>query len=160
DALLYPMNPTIEGRQKWTADFAQTLGKVERSIEGGDIDPLVLIEIARAVSWHAHHGAEETSAVARRILAFVPDGLEFRTLRALVDGHGLIIERDADFQKQQENWNEYLNALVDDMLRYYPDGEALRAFVERQLAHIKSSHAGASSSSYVLYSRLVAASPS
>jgi len=157
EALRYPMNPTMEACQRWTAHFVQTLSKIKLSIRAGNIDPLVVIEVARAVSWHAYHGPEETSVAARRILASLPDSLEFRTLLALADGHGHIL-RHTDFHTHQAKWNEYLSTLVEDLLQHYPDGETPRAFIERQLAHIKSHHAGASSSPYVLYWRLISAS--
>src|SRR5258708_29191897 len=120
------MNQNLEARQRWTAHFVETLSKVELSIRAGNIDPLVVIEVARAVSWHAYHGPEETSVAARRILASLPDSLEFRTLLALADGHGHIL-RHTDFHTHQANWNEYLSTLVEDLLQHYPDGETPRA---------------------------------
>ena len=53
---------------------------------------------------------------------------------------------------------KYLSALVADLLQAYPDGEALREFVARHVAHIKAHHSGASSSPYILYWRLITAS--
>src|SRR5205807_5675890 len=102
-----------------------------------------------AISWHAHHGAEETSTAARRILDSLPNSLEFRSLLALVDGYGHIIERYTDYQEHDKKWSEYLSALVADLLQAYPDGEALRAFIARHVVHIKTHHSGASSSPYV-----------
>ena len=158
EALRYPMNVTVETRQKWTADFVQTLDKVAVSIRSGNIDPLVSIEVAHAISWHAHHGVEETSAAAHRILDSLPNSLEFRTLLALVDGYGHIIERYTDYQEHEKKWGEYLGALVEDLLQAYPDGEALRAYLARHVAHIKAYHSRASSSPYVLFWRLITAS--
>ena len=71
EALRYPMDITMEARQKWTADFVRTLEKIAVSIRSGNIDPLVSIEVAHAISWHAHHGMDETRAAARRILELV-----------------------------------------------------------------------------------------
>ena len=158
EALRYPMNITLETQQKWTADFVRTLDKVELSIRGGNVDPLVSIEIAHAISWHAHHGVEDTSAAARRILDSLPDSLEFRALLALVDGYGHIFERYTDYQEHEKKWGEYLSALVADLLKAYPDGESLREFIARHVAHIKAHHSSASSSPYVLYWRLITAS--
>jgi hypothetical protein len=152
------MDITEETRRKWTADFVQTLDKVALSIRSGNIDPLVSIEVAHAISWHAHHGAEETSAAARRILDSLPNSLEFRSLLALVDGYGHIIERCTEYQEHEKKWGEYLSALVADLLETYPDGEALRAFIARHVVHIKVHYSGASSSPYVLYWRLITAS--
>ena len=89
---------------------------------------------------------------------FVANLLEFRALLALVDGYGHIIERHTDYQAHEKKWGEYLSALVADLLRAYPDGEALRAYLARHVAHIKAHHSGASASPHVLYWRLVTAS--
>ena len=83
----------------------------------GNIDPLVSIEIAHAISWHAHHGVEETSAAARRNSGVVARTLEFRALLALVDGYGHIIERYTDYQAHEKKWGEYLSTLVADLCR-------------------------------------------
>jgi hypothetical protein len=152
------MDVTAATQQKWTSDFVQTLDKVALAIRSENIDPLVSIEIAHAVSWHVYRGVEETRVAARRILDSLPDSLEFRSLLALVDGYGHIINLHADYREHEKKWNEYLTALVADLLRGYPNGEALRTFIARHVAHIKAHHSGASSSPYVLYRRLIAAS--
>lgn len=160
EALRYPMDSPIEARQKWTADFVQTLTKSEHSIRDNDIDSLVLIEIAHAVSWHAHYGPEETGQVARRIIDSLPDSLDFRTMLTLIDGHGHIIERYADYHHHQAKWNERLTRLVDDLLRAYPDGEALRAFIASRVSHIQKYYSRTTSTPYLLYWRLIMASAS
>ena len=158
EALRYPMDITLETRQKWTADFVQTLDKIALPIQSQNVDPLVVIEVAHAISWHAHHGVEETRAAAHRILDALPNTLEFRSFLALVDGYGHIIERYTDYHEHEKKWGEYLSALVADLLQAYPDGEALREFIARHVAHIKAHHSGASSSPYILYWRLITAS--
>jgi hypothetical protein len=72
--------------------------------------------------------------------------------------YGHIIERYTDFKEHEKKWGEYLSALVADLLRDFPDGEALRAYLARHVAHIKAHHFSASSSPYVLYWRLITAS--
>ena len=158
EALRYPMDPTLEARQKWTEEFAQTLDKVALSIRSRNLDPLVSIEVAHAVSWHAQHGLEETKAAARRILDALQNTLDFRSLRALVDGYGHTIKLHADLREHAEKWDKYLASLTAELLQTYLDGEALRAFIARHVAHIKAYHSSVSSSPYVLYSRLIAAS--
>jgi transcriptional regulator with XRE-family HTH domain len=158
EALRYPMNVTLETRQKWTADFVQTLDKVLLAIRTCELDPLVSIEVAHAISWHAHHGMEETKAAAHRILDALPNTLEFRSLLALADGYGHIIKLDADFREHAKKWDVYLDTLAAELLQAYPDGEALRDFIARHVAHIKAYHSSASASPYVLYWRLITGS--
>ena len=83
EALRYPMDVTMEARQKWTADFVQTLTGSRFLFAARILIPLVSIEVAHAISSHAHHGIDETRAAARRIIGSLPNSLDFRTLLAL-----------------------------------------------------------------------------
>jgi transcriptional regulator with XRE-family HTH domain len=160
EALRYPMDADETARQEWTKEFVQTLTKIQQTIQVGNIDPLVVIEVARAISWHAHHGPAETRAASLRTLRGLPRSLEFRTLLTLVDAYGqLLIERHANFEAHQAWWKEHISELVAELLRAYPDGEALRGFVEQQIAHIKSNSPRASFSPNALYYHLIVASP-
>jgi hypothetical protein len=157
EALRYPMDISEEDFQKWSNDFLQTFAKLEQAIRTENIDPIVLIEIAQVVSWHANYGREETRRAAKRILKSLPGSLEFRTLLTLVDGSGHLIERHSDYQKHEAEWNRHLRVLTAELLEKYLEGEALREFIERQIAHINAyCMAG---TPYVLYSQLVNASP-
>jgi transcriptional regulator with XRE-family HTH domain len=158
EALRYPMDASLEDRQSWTENFVQTLNKVEQCIRNDKLDPLVVIEVAHAVSWHAHYGTDDTKIAAQRILDSLPRSLEFRTLLALIDGYGRYIERHADFHEHEKRWGEYLSGLVADLISAHPDGEALRAVISRHVAHINAYHAKGSSSPYALYWRLITAS--
>jgi hypothetical protein len=158
EALRYPMDASIEARDKWTAEFVQTLTKIERAIRENALDSLIVIEVAQAVSWHAHYGLPATATIAKRILDSLPDTLDFRAMLALIDGHGHIIERYTDYEQHPQRWNAYLDRLVVDLLRAYPDGEALRAFIAHSVSHIRRHYARTSSTPYLLYWRLTAAS--
>jgi transcriptional regulator with XRE-family HTH domain len=155
----YPMNVGESARQKWTTEFVQTLAKVQTLVNSRAVDPLVLIEIGRAIAWHAHYGPDETGSVARRMLADLPSSPEFRTLLALVDGHGLFLDRYDDYTEHQKRWTAFIEALVADLVREYPDGESLRYFLERQIEHIKAGHPDASILPYPLFWYLIIAAP-
>jgi hypothetical protein len=130
------MDISDEDFQKWSNDFLQTFAKLEQAIRTENtenIDPIVLIEIAQGVSWHANYGREETRRAAKRILKSLPTSLEFRTLLTLVDGYGHLIERHSDYQKHEAEWKRHLRVLTAELLETYPEGEALREFIERQI---------------------------
>jgi transcriptional regulator with XRE-family HTH domain len=154
-AFRYPMDAPVELRDKWTAEFLETFGKIESTIRSKSIDPLVLIGIAAAISWHANFGLEETSARAKGILDLLPSSLEFQTLLALKDGYGHLIEKDRDFHEHEKKWNKHLVALTKKLLLTYPDAEALRSFIAGQAAHIKANEPDGDGSPYVLYWQLV-----
>src|SRR5205814_1397257 len=130
----------------------------EEYLRTHDIDPLALIEVGRSVWWHAHHGHPETKIIAQRILASLPKSLEFRTLLALADGYGHGLKLHTDYREHRRIWDDYLAELVADLLKAYPDGETLRAFLAGHVRHINSSHPDANSSAYILYWRLISSS--
>ncbi|MGY3695393.1 chromosome segregation and condensation protein ScpB [Bradyrhizobium sp. USDA 3240] len=158
EALRGPMDPRPEALPKWAADFALTLNKIADHIATHDVDPLALIEVGGAVWWQAHHGFPETRAIAQRILNFLPQSLEFRTLRALVDGHGTAIKLHADYREHRKRWDGYLLDLVTDLVKAYPDGETLRGFVAADMNHINANYPDAGSSGHLLFSRLISGS--
>jgi transcriptional regulator with XRE-family HTH domain len=158
-ALRFPMDISDENFQKWSNDFLQTFAKVEQAIHAEKIDPIVLIEIAHAVSWHANYGREETKRAAKRILNSLPRSLEFQTLLTLIDGYGHLIERHVDYEKHEAEWNEHLRMLTTELLKTYPEGEALREFIEKQIAHINAYYTAGKASPHVLNWQLVNASP-
>ena len=78
---------------------------------------------------------------------------------ALVDGYGHIIERYTDYLTSMRKSGASISAhWLRICCQTYPDGEALREFIARHVAHIKAHHSGASSSPYILYWRLITAS--
>jgi transcriptional regulator with XRE-family HTH domain len=160
EALRYPMDATIEARRNWSADFVMTLTKIELSLKERTIDPLVLVEIAGAISWLAHHDVGETSEVARRILESLPQSLEFRSLLTLVNAQGRILGGYLDYQKHQEKLDQYFEKLISDLLKAHPEGEDLRDFIAQKIDHIKAYYSGSSAAPYGLYWRLITASVS
>ncbi len=158
DALRYGMDASEEEREEWTEEFLQTLEKIENTIQSENIDPLTLIEIAHAVSWHTNYAKERTTAPAKRIIASLPTSLDFRTVLGLVDGHGHLFRRVAD-KKSQAEWNGFLETLAEELLAAHPDGEVLRAFIEERLAHIETNYANKNVSPYVLFWKIVRISP-
>jgi transcriptional regulator with XRE-family HTH domain len=157
-SLRFPMDSPEENIQKWTKEFLKTFVKLESTIETGSIASVVLVEIAHAVSWHANYGREDTKSAARRILKLLPRSLEFRTLYALIDGYGQLIERHVDFAKNEASWNLYLSELTAEIVNAYPDGEALREFIEKHIARINAYCADGKAAPHILIWRLVNAS--
>jgi len=140
-ALRYPMDATQEDRERWTTEFLETLNKIHNAVKNGKIDPFVLIEIGRSVSWHAHYAKTSTSAPAKRILASLPRSLSYRTMLALTSDYGDALARIGDKQRE-EQWASELKALTSELLSLYPDAEVRRSFVERTIAHMEQSGPG------------------
>lgn len=164
EGLRYPMGVfnlqvPSEARSEWTSEFVKTLEDIEQAAQSNKFDPLVLIEIARSVSWHANFAEEETTPIAKRLTAALPQSLDFRTILALVDGNGIVIGR-MDLEQRQREWERQLDILTSDILSTYKDGKEQRAYIEKQIIHIAQNNATEITSSYVLYRRLIARSDS
>lgn len=162
EGLRYPMGilnmqVSTESHDVWTAEFVKTLEKINGVVQGKGLDPLALIELVRSVSWHACYAKGETTPIAKRLIASLPQSLEFRTTLTLIDGYGHLLER-LDYEQHKREWNQHLVTLTSDLLSAYPDGEKLRAFLEIMLANIEQNYAGGSASPYVLYGMLIQSS--
>lgn len=132
----------------WSKEFVETLGAIRRVVQEHALDRVVLLEIARSVSWHAHYSKRNTSKVAKEILSLLPtDDLEFRTLLAVADPHGRIFDRSS--VGQASDWTRRTKDAATELLAAYPEGEPLRATIERQMAHIAAG--GSEAEPYTLY---------
>ncbi len=162
DALRYPMGilnaqPSQETRDTWTEEFIRTLEKIERAIDSHDFNPLILVEIARSVSWHANYASGKTTPVAKRIVASLPNSLEYLTTVTLIDGYGWIFGRQ-DYKEHERVWNQHLEELTKALLATFPDAEELRSFLAKHIANIKKNYVDGNTSSQILYWKLVNAS--
>jgi len=127
---------------KWSKEFKLTLSKIERLGSSEALDPIVVVEILRSISWHAWSTDGETGPVARRIFESVPDSLDFRATLALIDGFGEISTKSLLQRTRMEN--ELHEPTARNLLEKYPDGEQLRIFLERCLSHIRENYTGRS----------------
>lgn len=162
ESLRYPtgmlnMQISTESHDAWTVEFVGTLEKIEVAARTKELDPLVLIELNRSVLWHANYVERETTPLTKRIIASLPQSLEFRTTLALIDGYGHLLER-LDYEQHDREWKKDLMTLTSDLVATYPDGEKLRSFLEKILANIEKNYAGGSASPHVLYGMLIQSS--
>ena len=158
-AIQYPMNARVEISDQWAKEFISTLEKIEDVIRSNTLDPLVLFELLRSVSWHAHSAGRGSSTMAHQIIALMPETLEFRTLLALANGYGLVLGR-LDFAEREKEVEARLEMLTHDLLSAYADREELRGFIEKSLIHIDANATSKDrASSVALYWKLIQASP-
>jgi transcriptional regulator with XRE-family HTH domain len=159
NCLRYPMGQfgtqvDPRNRDTWTEEFVRTLEKIEQVVKTNQLDPLVLIQITRGVSWLANFAQNEASPVAQRIISLLPSSLEFRTVLAMEDGYGHSIAH-ADFKQQQLDRAEFMDVLVRDLISKFSDGEELRIYLALVLGKIKEAHPEGISSAYVLFEGLI-----
>lgn len=145
-------------REEWTELFCQTLIRIESVVKSNTYDPLVLVGIAKAVSWHALYSKSETKLYAQKIRAALSQSLDYRTLTAFVDGYGHELRR-IDPGNFEEDLKKYYDKLARDIVAAHPSGEDLRRYLDSLLDHIQMASQDVSSSPYVLYGNLLRASP-
>jgi hypothetical protein len=158
NAVHYPMHGGP--RTEWTKEFVATLTKIEEAMNSESLDPLVIIEIARSVAWLAHYANDDASPVAKRILAAMPDSLEFRTTLGLVDEYGQIFERLLDYDKSERDRIERLATLTKDLIGAFPDAGDLYAYIHERLQHIRDHCGDEKGWSVGLFWKLMEALPS
>ena len=122
------------------------------------LDPLVLIQIAQSVSWHAHHDQGGTASAAKRVLQAIPDTFALRTYVALVNGYGAW-RGTLDFHALRKEIGERLDALADEWLAAYPDAEQRRQALAEATEHVRNNMPSKSASSSEFHSRLIHGSP-
>lgn len=156
---LFNMKVSDEEREQWTPEFVQTLEKIEKKLHTTQLDPLVLIALVRSVSWHAHYAQGETAPIAKRIIASLPDSLEFRATLTLIDGYGRLFDwPNLNYEEAEVERNKRIEVLTNDLLSAYPHVEPLYAFIEERLSHIAANYTDSDISPYVLYWRLLQSS--
>ena len=75
--------------------------------------------------------------MAKRILAAMPNTLDFRTTLALVDEYGQILERTLDHEKNDLDRIARLDELTTDLVIAFPEAGDLYAYVQKHLQHIR-----------------------
>ncbi|WP_454619671.1 P-loop NTPase [Bradyrhizobium cenepequi] len=162
-ALRYPMGlfdlkVDRDLREEWTSIFCETLESIEQAVRTNTYDPLVLVEIARAVSWHVNYSKSRTAKSAKKVKDAVSSSLDYRVLASLIDGYGTELRRfnPSNFVAA---WDKHLKSLASEVVAKYSDGEKLRAYMADHLQHIQRAKlSGAAPHS--LYAALLRASPS
>jgi transcriptional regulator with XRE-family HTH domain len=143
---------------KWTKIFCETLEKVERAVKNNTYDPLVLVRIAKSVSWHAHYGQTATRKIAQRIFEAMAPSLDYQVIAILVDGYGHELRR-IDPENHDKILQGHLKQLGEQIIQEHPTGEKLRSYIARQLEHIKQGSNEGGVSPYIFYRTLMNLSP-
>jgi transcriptional regulator with XRE-family HTH domain len=155
NALRYPMAALDmripdETRDRYTAEFLLTLERLHILVARGTLEPVVVIAVSRAISWHANYAGGSTAVAAKAILDDLPRSLEFRTLCALADGWGQIFLGGMDGNTWQARVNQWIGDLAADLDRAYPAVADLRSFLETCLTRVIESSLSKSSPAHVL----------
>jgi transcriptional regulator with XRE-family HTH domain len=156
-ALHYPMDADKALYDDWTGLFCETIEDLDRAVRSHSYDPLVLVGIVKAISWHEQYSKSATSKPARKLKKTLTASLEYRVFATLSDGYGMEFRR-FNPKTFEADWNKFLQSLGSELVAKFPEGESLRRFIAEQLEHIRAANPEGSPSPHVLYGTLLRAS--
>ncbi|OGA69419.1 MAG: transcriptional regulator [Betaproteobacteria bacterium RIFCSPLOWO2_12_FULL_65_14] len=128
--------PSDTERAEWSAEFVDTLERVNALIETHQFPPVILMRVAQSVSWHAHYPDRATKGPARRILQHLDRDLVTRVTRVLMDGWGHQTWKH-DHERRDGN-DEVQEGLAKEIKEAFPSAEELACFVNERLLDLKS----------------------
>ncbi|MFO1091263.1 MAG: helix-turn-helix domain-containing protein [Hyphomicrobiales bacterium] len=124
NALKYPMTGKGE-RAEWTREFSATLKMLKQKVDTEHLSPVVLLEIARSISWHAHYGSGSPKAISRSIFDSLPNSIEFRTALAMLEGFGTL----KAFRSQKTG--EDFQSLISELNKQFASSRSLYNFIRK-----------------------------
>jgi len=128
----------------WGTEFAQTLERVDRTIEREPVRPAVLVRVAQAVRWHAFFGPAKTRPIAQKILGHLDRDLATRLTRWLMDAWGTTtwdVDEQGELSPRREG---EIRALMAELHDRFPEVGQMAAFVEATMAEIEAALPGSS----------------
>lgn len=137
-ALRYPVNADEAAHDEWSAEFRDTLKSIETVVTSSEIEPAVLVNIARAISWHAGFGPSPTLVRAQAVIAALPRTLGFRITNALMDGWGTLTrERNGDSRRAMTEWRDEQKLIANELLSSVPDVQSALDLLRERLCVLK-----------------------
>lgn len=164
EALRYPMgafgtSASKEDHECWTDEFVSTLESIKSKVLSATLDSLVWLELLSSISWHARFAQGKTRDVASQIFNLTPDSLEFRVIRAFVDGYGHLVE-DPDFKTRQREWQATIQETAKEIADTFRFPEAIVQFLMSALTRIEQIKLKRNASPHILLHELLACSDS
>ncbi|HEX7638568.1 MAG TPA: helix-turn-helix domain-containing protein [Burkholderiaceae bacterium] len=142
EALRGPMAASESDIDIWGNEFAQTLERVDRTIEREPVRPTVLVRVAQAVRWHAFFGPAKTRPIAQKILGYLSRDLATRLTRWLMDAWSTTtweVEEQGTLLPRREVEIRELMAELHDR---FPNVGQLAAFVDATMADVEAAVPG------------------
>lgn len=134
-ALRAPMGEA--NRNEWESEFSDTMAKIKDIIEKPKIAPVVAIRLAETVSWHANYGSGVPQQRASDIINALPKSLEFRVTLAMLDSFGHLHRKMSDdFERDRKDHEQRQEALADEIITTFEDGDRIKDFAEAMLNDI------------------------
>lgn len=140
--------------EKYQQEFMRTLKALKDIIASGHLGSVTIIGVARAVSWHAHHGPEPTRSAAQAVMDALPTDLNFRTLAAFSDGFGQLFLGEFEAATWQTKLNAWLSELTAELRATFPRREDLRRHLAVALATLDDAKSSDNSAHVLMFGLL------
>jgi len=105
--------------QFWKQEQLFLLQKIRVIVNEVYVSPVVLVQLAQSVSWHAFYGYPETSVEAKTIIEMLERDLRTRLTRALVDGWGTVTWKLSEVLEREEHILDR-QRLTTDLIAAFP----------------------------------------
>jgi DNA-binding XRE family transcriptional regulator len=128
DAVSYSV--TGHGRDGWSREFSETLRAVAKVLKETPLRPLVILEVARSVAFHAQLGDKEPRKVARSIIRNLPRSLDFKATLVMADGYGMLLKRFDEDDVEEKEIVALQEAVAAEVLAQHPDPEDALAYLD------------------------------
>jgi hypothetical protein len=138
--------PTEEEHEQWLPEQLDLIGRFRAAAKAAS-DPLVHVEIARALSWHIEHSRwKKVRDKAKRVVKALPDTFEFRLTGILTDGWGLdwvpgVPSFRGDWEHRQQQVVAVQVALAERFVAKYNSPEDGLAALERRVDELRAADA-------------------
>lgn len=152
-ALRYPRNRSLEEIQEWAAEHVETLTKLLELLTTEQIDSIVLISAAEAVSWKASYDVGASKELSLKIMSLLDRDLETRLNRILMDGWGRETwSHDTDHKRPE--FEVACEHLQSELLATFPDAADLRDYLDVALKRLREAEVDRGSQ-YVFLNELI-----
>nr|WP_018915373.1 helix-turn-helix domain-containing protein [Thiomonas sp. FB-6] len=156
-ALRPPMHRD-ESDGAWTEEHLDVLRKAGTLLKEVQVHPVVLVELAKSISWHAFFSASETHNEAREILKHLERDLRTRTIRVLIDGWGSETW-EFNASHEREGAEEYRKQVSADLVAQFPEPVKLLAELDSCLTDILAIAGSGYGSPFMFMNHLLATTP-
>ena len=137
------LKPTDERRTQWDPDHLEVLNRLAGLVASTSLEPLLYIEIRHLVRWHATNGHGETQEAAQKVLAILPDELQSRVTRCLIEGWTWTFDDVTnDHEAAEQHHQRYQSETADKLLREKADANETVVYLTERLQVIYSATKG------------------
>lgn len=118
----------------WTPVFAETIERVGSLAAHSGLDPVVVIALREALTWHYRYSPTRTGIIARQVWHTLPDSLDHRIALVLHDGWGTLLAETDDPSNLRQETDAMFETVAAEAIHAWPDPELVDGLEQRLTA--------------------------